>query len=64
MAPVISDAMIYKDTATPDRKNPVRNRAIMRNQNESANADNVAVRETIARQQNITDFLPNLKKEK
>ena len=58
---MISEAITYIDTAIPDKKNPVKDRANMKYQNESAIADKVVVKETIAKQQNITGFLPKLK---
>lgn len=46
----------------PATKKPVRDRAIMKNQSESAKADRVAMKEMTARQQNMTGFLPKLEK--
>lgn len=58
--PMISEAIMYRDTAIPDRKKPVKALAIKKNHRESAKADKVVMKETIAMQQNMTGFLPKL----
>lgn len=55
-----SEAITYNDTAIPDKKNPDKDLANMKYQNESAKADKLAMKETIAKQKNMTGFLPKL----